>query len=408
MSIAKFDVVVVGAGIVGATLAQLLAKENLTVAVVEKGDRVPVWEGGQHDSRVSAISVGSERVLSALGVWDHGVRRRVSPYERMYVWDAGSRGQIEFQAADLGVSHLGSIVENSLILSSLHDKLRSTNNVSLFMGVAPKGIEHEDNSIILVGTGLGRLRASVLVGADGAGSKVRSRLGIRSRALSFGQSAIIAQVSTELSHQKTAWQRFLPSGPLAFLPLSNGDSSIVWSCEQELADELMALDDIRFADRLGRAFENRLGEVVRAGPRTSLALSSAHADSYVAERAVLIGDAAHVVHPLAGQGVNLGITDAAALAEVLAGSHAGGRDIGSPRTLRRYERWRKADNLGMVNALVGFKKLFGSDSPVLSRLRGTGMRLVDTIGPIKNAFAYKALGLKGDLPALMTGGVPDQ
>ena len=408
MSAAEFDAVVVGAGMVGASLAQLLANERLDVAVLEKNDLVAAWDKEKHHLRVSAISLGSERVLSAVGVWDDIKQRRISLYERMFVWDAGNRGQIEFDAAALGVSHLGSIVENNLMLYNLHKRLSSLGNVEVFTGVELEGIEYEQDAICLSVAGMDRLRTKVLVGADGARSAVRSILGIGSGTRSFGQSGIIAQVSTELDHHQTAWQRFLPTGPLAFLPLSNGDSSIVWSCEQDLADELMTLGDIDFAGRLSEAFEVRLGAVTKVGPRATLALVSAHASSYVAERSVLIGDAAHVVHPLAGQGVNMGLTDAAALAEVLVRSRAVNRDIGSQRTLRGYERWRKADNFNMVNAMIGFKKLFGSDSKFLSQFRGTGMSLVNAIDPVKNAFAYKAMGVKGELPAVMTGRVPDR
>lgn len=395
------DVIVVGAGMVGATLAQALAEAGIRVAVVDRAPTPPVWREQGYGQRVSAINRGSEYLLRSLGVWPAIQRRRISSYDRMFVWDAGSDAKIEFDSAGLGVSHLGSIVENDLIVFALNERLSAMANVKLLHNTGVEDVRHADDGISVKLSTAESLRARVLVGADGAQSRVRSLLGIRSKARSFGQRAIVARVGTELDHQRTAWQRFLGTGPLAFLPLSNGDSSIVWSSAKSFADDIMALDDTAFMRRLTEAFDSRLGAVIRTGARTTFPLSSAHASSYVGDRSVLVGDAAHVVHPLAGQGVNLGFADAAALAEVMVDARADHRDIGGRMTLRRYERWRKGDNLIMVNAMRGLNKLFGTDSWPMVRLRGAGLGLTDSIDPLKHAFANKAMGLGGDLPRRM-------
>lgn len=399
---ADFDVIVVGAGMVGASLAQILAQADFKVAVLERTGLTTEWTEKEHDIRVSAFNLGSQRLLSALGVWSSIEQRRVSHYSRMYVWDAGSNAKIEFDCAEFGVTHLGTIVENSLAKFALHKELMTASNVELLTNTELQSVDPDDSGIRLKLSSSGSLSGKVLIGADGAESWVRAMLGVESNKQSFGQSAIVAQVKTERNHEETAWQRFLQTGPLAFLPLSNGDCSIVWSCEQNTADELGQLNDRDFAQRLTDAFGSKLGKVIQVGPRKTFLLSSAHASRYVDNRSALIGDAAHVVHPLAGQGVNLGMADAAALAEVLVDARANNKDIGGRLTLRRYERWRKGDNLLMGYALSGLKRLFGARSLSVSALRTAGLRLADLTAPVKYAFASKAMGLNGDLPRIMT------
>ena len=367
----------------------------------ERAGLVTEWNEKEHDIRVSAFNLGSQHMLSRMGVWSDIERRRVSHYTRMYVWDAGSNGKIEFDCAELGVTHLGTIVENSLVTFALHEKLIASDNVRLLPNTELESVDRGNDGISLTLSNADNLRGKVLVGADGAKSSVRKVLGIKSSTKSFGQSGIVAQVSTAKSHGKTAWQRFLRTGPLAFLPLSNGDCSIVWSCEQEMADELMHLNDTDFAQRLTQAFGSQLGEVLQVGPRRTFLLSSTHVARYVENRSVLVGDAAHVIHPLAGQGVNLGMADAAALAESLIEARKNDKDIGARLTLRRYERWRKGDNFIMGCAVSGLKQLFGSNAHSVAKLRGMGLRLVDLITPVKSGFAIKAMGLSGDLPEIM-------
>lgn len=405
MPAAEHDVIIVGAGMVGATLAIRLADSGFTVAVIERGGLMAGWDAQEYGARVSALNLGSERFLTALGVWPDLSAQRISSYERMYVWDAGSSGKIEFDCAEYGLNHLGTIVENDLLTALLHRMLKAHDNIRLITEVDLDAIDHSDTTVAVRWREGGRAGAKLLVGADGAGSWVRKALAMGIDAASYGQSGIVARVGTERSHAQTAWQRFLASGPLAFLPLANGDCSIVWSCEQNLADELLALDDAGFARRLSAAFDWKLGEVTRVWPRKAYPLSSVYAPYCIDERSVLVGDAAHVVHPLAGQGVNLGLADAAALAEVLTEADRKKKDIGQHLTLRRYERWRKKDNLGMVSAMTAMKRLFGTEFDPVSRLRGAGLNAVDRLDPLKYLFAGKALGISGDLPAIMRANV---
>ena len=401
MSSSDFDVIIVGAGMVGASLAQILAQADFQVALLERSELSIDWKEEEHDVRVSALNLGSQRMLSEIGAWSGIESRRVSHYTHMYVWDAGSRARIEFDCADFGRARLGTIVENGLVTYVLHKELMAASNVEVLPKTELERVYRDDSGVKLSLSGNQSLRCKVLVGADGAESSVRRMLGFKSSVKSFDQTAIVAQVSTELDHQKTAWQRFLHTGPLAFLPLSNGDCSIVWSCEQGLAAELMQLDEEDFTQRLTDAFEAKLGTVTQVGPRKTFALSSAQVIRYVDDRFALIGDAAHVVHPLAGQGVNLGMVDAAALAQVLVDARANNKDIGGRLTLRRYERWRKGENLLMGYALAGIKRLFGTRSYSIEKLRGMGLRLVDMTAPVKYTFASKAMGLTGDLPKVM-------
>lgn len=397
------DVVVAGAGMVGAALSQLLAQSGFSVTVVEKDGVTGQFDPAVHDIRVSAVNLGSERILASAGAWDWIAGHRISPYLRMSVWDAGSSGSIAFDSAELGVSHLGTIVENGLVTAALHRELIKATGVRIVTGSKVEDFECDAERIIVRLSDGGLIRARFLAGADGARSGVRQALGIGSRTHDFRQLGIVATVATLKPHRQTAWQRFLPTGPLAFLPLSDGRCSIVWSCRQSAAEELMALDDGRFADALATALEHRLGAVTELGPRRTFSLRSSHARCYIGDRTVLVGDAAHVIHPLAGQGVNLGFQDAAVLAQVAAEARRDGRDIGGHLTLRRYERWRKGENLAMYHAMNGMERLFGTDMNAVAGIRGMGLRLANSIPPIKSVFAMRAMGLAGDLPDAATG-----
>ncbi len=238
-----------------------------------------------------------------------------------------------------------------------------------------------------------------MVGADGADSRVRALAGIDEHRREYDQEAVVATVTTERSNPAIAWQRFLTTGPLAFLPLADGRSSIVWSTGPAEAARLVELPEDEFRAVLGEAFEHRLGAVTAVGRRARFTLRRAHAARYVGPRLALVGDAAHVVHPLAGQGVNLGLLDAATLAEVLLQGRARGCDLGALALLRRYERWRKGENLAMLAALDGLKRLFGASAPPLRWARSAGLSLVDRFPPAKRFFMRRAMGLEGDLPA---------
>ena len=413
-----YDIIIVGAGMVGATLACALGSSALRIAVLE-AQALPVDAplNDDVDLRVSAITRASQRVFTAIGAWPGMVARRMNAFREMHVWDAGGtsvdapadtvdKGEIHFDSADIGEHTLGYIVENRVIQAALLDRLRSFSNITLLCpaSVASMVITADGVQVGLSQTGLNQvssLTAKLIVGADGAHSKVRQLAGIATRGWSYAQKGVVATVKTELPHRDTAWQRFLPSGPLAFLPLHDGRCSIVWSTSPEHADRLVAMDETAFLETLGQAFGDKLGKMAASpGSRAAFPLNLQHASAYTAPRLALIGDAAHTLHPLAGQGVNLGVLDAATLAEVLLDAYNLANEIGAHGLLRRYERWRKGDNLAMMILMDGFKRLFSNDLAPLRWLRTGGLRLTHRLPPIKNLIMRHAMGLTGDLPEI--------
>jgi 2-octaprenylphenol hydroxylase len=297
---------------------------------------------------------------------------------------------------------LGYIVENRVIQAALEARLEALNSVTWFRPARLRGFTVEPGCVRVALEGK-EIRASLLVGADGSESQVRRRAGIPSAVHGYGQQALVTNVRTEYSHEETAWQRFLPSGPLAFLPLPEDYSSIVWSTTPVAAMDLSRMPSEEFALELGRAFDLRLGSITWVGPRATFPLRSIRAHRYVQHRVALIGDSAHTIHPLAGQGVNLGFLDAATLAEVIAEARAKGRDFGALLTLRRYERWRKSHNLSMQMAMDGLHLLFGSRFRVVRTVRNLGLQLTDAIAPVKRLIMLYAMGRLGDLPAVARG-----
>ncbi len=403
--IEKFDLVIAGGGVVGATLACLLDGLELRVALVEQ--RLPdegelAFRGAElrFDARVSALNESSRQVLGDVGVW-RGIRAaRCCDYREMRVWDAEGTGSIHFSAAALGAESLGTIVENSIVLAGLYERLRGQENLSIVSPFTSAALETgAGGEAVLVGESGRRLQAGLLVGADGGNSAVRRLAKISSAEWEYGQSALVTTVRTARSHEFTAWQRFLETGPLAFLPLAAADedefrhSSIVWSTQPDEAEELVQMPDEQFRARLAAAIEHRLGDVEWSDGRYSFPLRQRHADSYVKDNIVLVGDAAHTIHPLAGQGVNLGVRDVAVLAEELRAGLAAGRLLNDPVVLRRYERRRKSDNLGMMWAMEGLHRLFGAQPLPLRWLRNSGLKLVDRAAPLKNFLARRAIGV---------------
>lgn len=400
MSAQHYDIAIVGGGMVGATLACALDDSGLRVCVVEASTPVLEWPADSADIRVSAINAASEQIFTHLGAWQAMQALGVSPFTDMHVWDATGSGEIHFDCADIGEARLGHIIENRVIQRALIERLRGRGDVQWFCPAGLAALDRTDDGVSLELTDGTRVTATLAVGADGAGSRTRRAVGIGVRGWGYEQRAVVATVDTEHGHRRTAWQRFLPEGPLAFLPLRDGRSSIVWSTRPEHADELVSMDEQAFNERLGEAFEHRLGDVLRSGPRAAFPLRLQYATRYVEHRVALIGDAAHTIHPLAGQGVNLGLLDAAALAEVLRGAASAGRDPGSRAVLRRYERWRKGDNLLMMASMDGFKRLFGSTLMPVRVARNLGLSLTDAVSPVKHKIIRHAMGLKGDLPQI--------
>ncbi|MDD0845123.1 2-octaprenyl-3-methyl-6-methoxy-1,4-benzoquinol hydroxylase [Pseudomonas sp. Gutcm_11s] len=399
------DLIIVGAGMVGSALALALEHSGLEILVVDGGPLSvkPFDAQGAFEPRVSALSAASQRILERLGVWDGIAARRASAYRDMQVWDGSGTGSVHFAAASVHAETLGHIVENRVVQDALLERLHDS-QVGLLGSARLEQLRRSGDGWLLTLADGRELRAPLLVAADGANSAVRRLAGCATREWDYLHHAIVTSVRCERPHQATAWQRFTDDGPLAFLPLSRqGDEhwcSIVWSTVPAEAERLMALDDEAFRSELGKAFEWRLGQITDADPRVCIPLRQRHAKRYVESGLALIGDAAHSIHPLAGQGVNLGFLDAAVLAEVLLHALQRGEQPNDVRVLSRYERRRMPHNLAMMAAMEGFERLFQADPLPIRLLRNSGLNWVDELPDAKALFVRRALGLVGDLPPL--------
>jgi 2-octaprenylphenol hydroxylase len=400
----RADLLIVGAGMVGSALALALQNSGLNILLVDNSPLSvkPFDPAAMFEPRVSALSAASQRILQRLNVWDGIISRRASPYGDMEVWDGSGTGQVHFSAASVHAEVLGHIVENRVIQDALIERLHDC-DVGLLANARLEQMRRSGDDWLLTLADGRTLRSPVVVAADGANSAVRRLTGTETREWDYLHHAIVTSVRTTQSHRKTAWQRFTDNGPLAFLPLEREGEhwcSIVWSVTPDEAERLMALQDESFCRELERAFEGRLGPVIAADPRLCVPLRQRHAKRYVAEGLALIGDAAHTIHPLAGQGVNLGFLDAGVLAEVLHHAAERGERLADERVLSRYERRRMPHNLALMAAMEGFERLFQADPLPLRWLRNTGLKLVDQSSEAKAMFVRQAMGLTGDLPKL--------
>jgi 2-octaprenylphenol hydroxylase len=399
-----FDVVIVGGGIVGLSFANELAGSDFSVAIVERNEVKAINE--EVDCRVSAINRFSLERFKQFGIMQSPLAERACAFEKMFVWDRTGLGQIQFDSAELGLPMLGAIIENSVLQQMLLDTVKVAANIAylcpeeiaeIHYPVEEVSADAEQQkkaqpvSTLILSSGR-RLSAKLLVGADGANSRVREIASIQRNQQSYQQHALVCNVRTSESHENAAWQCFMPSGPLALLPLFNGYSSIVWSLDESAARETMALDDEAFMQALAQACEVRLGEIMEVGPRFLFPLSHGHAVDYVKPGLALIGDAAHSIHPLAGQGANLGIADAAALAEVITTARKANRLWAADHTLKKYQRQRKGANRVMEMSMTGFKELFGHDNALLAEIRNAGLSLVDHLPALKYRIIRQALG----------------
>lgn len=403
MQMQTVDVVIVGGGMVGLGLAAALRESALKVVVVEGQLPEPAL-GEAPDNRVSALSLASQQILQGVGAWAGIAARRLQPYDRMQVWEQDSFGHIDFDAASLRQPALGHIVENRIIQLALLDAIAGASNISLLTPARAASLQSSPaGSVLLLDDGRA-LSARLVVAADGAHSWVRRQADIPLTSWDYGHHALVATVRTQEPHEAVARQIFTPDGPLAFLPLWQPDlCSIVWSVPAARAEALCACDDEKFNRRLTTAFDGRLGLCKVEGARSAIPLTARYARDFARERLVLVGDAAHTIHPLAGQGVNLGLLDAAALAEQLLRSHSAGADIGLLANLRGYERWRKSEAARMLAAMEGLKRLFSGNHPLKKLMRGVGLRAVDGLTPLKQGVIRAAMGLDGELPALAKG-----
>jgi len=407
-----YDVVIIGAGLVGAALACALATGRagraLRIGVVEAGAAPKPFLGQQFDPRVVALTRASQSLFETIGAWPAIIAQRACPYGQMHVWDGEGTASIHFDCREVQQPNLGHIVENSVALAASLEQLHRHDNIELLQPARVESLikpQRGGDAIRLLLEDGRCLQSQLLIAADGANSFVRRLANFQTREWDYGHKAIVTTVRTGKPHQYTAWQRFMQTGPLAFLPLQPESqpgarlepdscfSSIVWSAAAPLADELMALDDRAFCQALGAALEWRLGEVEHSDKRFCLPLRQRHAVQYIQPGIALAGDAAHSIHPLAGQGVNLGLLDAAVLRQEI--HRAVDREIplSDASILRRYQRQRLGNNLGMMGAMEAFKRLFGSRQLPLRWLRNEGMAQLDNLPMLKNFMIKQAMGL---------------
>ena len=409
----SFDITIVGAGLAGSALACALSvaataqSAPLRIALVEAQTVKKDWPSCDEningfDSRVSALTVASQAFLTEIGVWPAIIQQRVSPFEKMQVWDADGTGEVSFDAADVRAPVLGHIVENRVTLAALVNQLRQAPNVHVFDGQAVKHLclpeKSDDEKPQLTLDDGSIIHSTLIVAADGAHSPLREMSGLTTREWDYEHDALVCTVAVEQSHKKTAWQRFTSFGPLAFLPLSVKANdqhfcSIVWSQTREQTTAAMAMSDEAFCVALGRAFENRLGRISACSHRYNYPLQQRHAVDYAKPGFALVADAAHSIHPLAGQGINLGLADVKVLSECILAAHKRGQSVGDIAVLNRYQRQRKGDNLAMMSAVEGFKRLFAPMPLPLRWLRNAGMNVLQQQATLKNKIIKYAMGI---------------
>jgi 2-octaprenyl-3-methyl-6-methoxy-1,4-benzoquinol hydroxylase/2-octaprenylphenol hydroxylase len=394
-------VAIIGAGMVGGAAASLLGRCGFSVAVIEAAVPRPFDPKGEVGLRVSAISPGSASILEQAGAWRSIADRRCCAYRQMHVEDELEPDGLDFDAPVFGLERLGSIVENDIVQGALWDTLEPNPLVEVFCPDRFATFEVRGDTVALELQSGTCLEAALLVGADGATSRVRSVTGIRQDVWEYNQKGLVALVRKAEPNPGVAWQRFMQGGPLAFLPLQDGRSSIVWTRPSGEADALAAMPAAQFSAALDAASSGWLGAVRAVGQRASFPLAMRLSERYIAHRVVLLGDAAHVVHPLAGQGVNLGLADAAALVEIMVDGRNNGLDPADRGALQRFERWRRSESEIMAAGIHGLRALF--TPPALAGLRGFGLKMIARNRPLREAFLRRAAGLGPNSPRLSRG-----
>ena len=391
---------------VGAATACALAHGGVRVALLEKFNPERQWPAEPVDIRVSALSKASQNILEMLGAWTGMAQRGICPYREMRVWDARADGFLHFDCADTPFSELGHLVENRATVAALWDVLDGLPTATCITPATVVAMQLNENARQLRLEDGRILEADLIIAADGRDSALRTMAGIDVTGWQYHQDGLVATVSTELSHQSTAWQRFLDEGPLAFLPLKNGQCSIVWTLSSATSKRYLALADYDFLQALEQASGGILGKMLAVGPRAAFPLRFQYANCYIDQRFALCGDAAHAMHPLAGQGVNAGLLDAAAIAELVIQTRLEKRPISSLRLLRHYERWRKGDNLIMMSSMDMFNRIYSLSAKPLVDLRSAGMNCINNAALLKAYFNDYAMGLRDDLPKLANRQIP--
>ncbi len=390
-----YDVIIVGGGMVGLALAAKLKNSDLTIAVLDPKPIEKQWESGEYDLRVSAITRASENLFKQVNAWNYVAETEKLAYNKMSVWDGEStNGWINFDAHSMAQENLGHIIENRVLRRALYQSVENAKDVDAIFKQRCQAVSYsEDYAQIELDSGK-TLKARLLVAADGAFSWLREKSGIGLQQKPYGHKAIVATIKTEKPHKDTAYQRFDHNGPLAFLPLPDPNyCSIVWSLKEDLADELMQLSDENFSQRLMQNFEYHLGDLQLISKRLAFPLYERTAETCIKPRLALIGDAAHTIHPLAGQGVNLGFADAEVLAKNILQNSAKNKDIGLQQSLRSYQRSRKGEVLLMQQSMLAFKKLFEQTSPIPQMIRVSGLKLIDGLPMLKQQIIKQAMGL---------------
>lgn len=389
-------IMIIGGGMVGLTFAALMARADFEVAIVESGMPSLSWQ--DVTAKVSAIHLTSIKLFSYLKIWETLPAQAISPLKKIHVWDH-AHSALHFDSKKTGLSEMGAIIENRALIKSLWEFLQSQKNVTLYCPAQPNKISYQDNKIILTLDDGATLTADLMVGADGGNSWVRAQLPFETQTRSYLQKAITAVVRSDRSHHHTAYQKFLETGPVALLPLYDAClSALIWSADNAMSDTLLALPEDQFDQQLIRAFDHTLGELKTISMRNQFPLIMRHVDNYVCEKAALMGDAAHTIHPLAGQGVNLGLMDAACLAQVLIDARCQKKLINDLRVLRRYARWRRAYNSEMIFTMRALQEILASNTPSINFLRRFSVNFLDKSPWVKNAIMRAAMGESRDLP----------
>lgn len=396
------DVVIVGGGMVGATVALGLAQAGFDVTLLERRAPSLEWsDEAPYQTRVSALTRASENILKHLNAWAGIERRRCHAFTDMHVWESVSDAEVHFDARDVQEPNLGYVVENNVIQAALWEQIPDYPNLHLIVGQTPTDLMLENDQAWLILDNGVRLQARLVVGADGALSKMRDMAGIAVQEHDYQQCAVVGCVKTELPNQDTCWQRYQAEGPFAYLAMDDNMSSIAWYLPVEQMQWALSLSDDAFAAAIAEASGHKLGEVVEVGERSAFPLVRRHAEQYVKPHFVLVGDAAHTVHPQAGQGVNLGLLDAAALVEVLTeAKQANSEHWDRFAVLRRYERWRRGDNVIVQRSMEGFDWLFKQDQGLKNQFRQWVLPLADQAKPLKRWLMSQALNGREVLPAL--------
>ena len=401
MSSFDAEVIIVGGGLAGNTLAALLASKGVQCIVIEAGEQIKNQKSEHSDPRALAITHASRRILESIGVWQQLPAEKVGRFSAMHVWDENGQGEIEFDSGEICQPSIGNIIEQSVLQASLEQVVDNMPGITVHNQLRLRDLEWQEDSISAVLDDDQKLSAQLIVAADGVQSESRRLAGINNKVHDYQQVALACIVTTALPHENIARQRFLTNGPLAFLPMHNAfQCGIVWSSTPEQAEELMQMPPTEFNRALQRAFEQTLGEVLESEGRACFPLRRAQAEQYCKTRFALVGDAAHSVHPLAGQGANLSLLDVASLAQLVLQAKQSKRDIASTRVLRDYERWRKLENLTMMMTLESFKYSFENQNSPMPILRNTALDFANSIIPLKNTIMRHAMGLAGDLPEL--------